>query len=79
MSPISKSLNNVPPDGCPLSRGVEPAKPAEESGAGGDALADGADVENLEDTVQVVITEDKVAGSEQARHPLLHPIGARLG
>ena len=45
----------------------------------GAALADGADVENLEDTVQVVITEDKVAGSEQARHPLLHPIGARLG
>ena len=45
----------------------------------GAALADGADVENLEDTVQVVITEDKVAGSEQARHPLLNPIGARLG
>ena len=52
----------------------------QEVGPGADAaLADGADVENLEDTVQVVITEDKVAGSEQARHPLLHPIGARLG
>ena len=49
-----------------------------EPGAGA-ALADGTDVENLEDKVQVVITEDKVAGSEQARHPLLHPIGARLG
>eukprot|EP00964_Phaeocystis_antarctica_P003200 scaffold1707_cov49-Phaeocystis_antarctica.AAC.3 len=49
-----------------------------EPGAGA-ALADGTDVENLEDKVQVVITEDKVAGAEQARRPLLHPIGARLG
>ena len=49
-----------------------------EPGAGA-ALADGTDVENLEDKVQVVITEDEVAGAEQARRPLLHPIGARLG
>ena len=49
-----------------------------EPGAGA-ALADGTDVENLEDKVQVVITEDKVAGAEQARRPLLHPIGARSG
>eukprot|EP00964_Phaeocystis_antarctica_P003201 scaffold1708_cov51-Phaeocystis_antarctica.AAC.1 len=47
-----------------------------EPGAGA-ALADGTDVENLEDKVQVVITEDEVAGAEQARRPLLHPIGAR--
>ena len=39
-----------------------------EPGAGA-ALADGTDVENLEDKVQVVITEDEVAGAEQARRP----------
>ena len=51
----------------------EPGPAKEEPGAGA-ALADGADVEHLEDKVQVVITEDKVAGAEQARRPSLHPI-----
>ena len=55
----------------------EPGPAKEEPGAGA-ALADGA-----EDKVQVVITEDKVAGAEQARRPSLHPnrsrLGARLG
>ena len=52
--------------------------PAKEEPGAGAALADGA-----EDKVQVVITEDKVAGAEQARRPSLHPnrsrLGARLG
>ena len=51
----------------------EPGPAKEESGAGA-ALADGADVEHLEDKVQVVITVDKVAIAEQARRPSLHPI-----
>ena len=46
----------------------EPGPAKEESGAGA-ALADGADVEHLEDKVQVVITKDKVAVAEQARRP----------
>ena len=50
--------------------------PAKEEPGAGAALADGA-----EDKVQVVITEDKVAGAEQARRPrcIRSRLGARLG
>eukprot|EP00964_Phaeocystis_antarctica_P111141 scaffold75434_cov45-Phaeocystis_antarctica.AAC.2 len=57
LSIISQALNNMPLDGCPLeelglaaqfaAEPAEPVGPAEEPGAGGAALADGADLERL--------------------------------
>ena len=73
-----QSLNNMPSDGCPLEElglaaqfAAEPAKPAEESGAGGAALADGADpLERLGqewNRVRVQTTEDGTRRARPAR------------